>query len=372
MNRIYRKILKCANINIEPAHRYSSIKKISVVVPCYNYGRFLRKCIESVIDQEELEIEIIIIDDNSDDNTASIAQSLCRDDPRIRFIRHSFRQGHIATYNQGIDAAKGEFFLLLSADDLVAPNALSRAAAFLAARPSVGLVYGNVVDFTDEVPTSRGDVPSWLIWPGAEWLEQRCRTGYNVVAGPSAVMRMSVLRAIGGYRPDLPHAGDFEMWLRASAVADIGFLIGVDQAYYRHHGVNMHKKDFKSGTPHGQFIDLKERWQSFEAVFSGIGRGLEDSPRLLQVARRTLARQALEHVNYAYARGFRDFPTARFEALACEIDPGVVRTRVGRALARRKRLGMISMPLHPFWAPSAIALRVGLRLRGWRHRRIGV
>jgi hypothetical protein len=92
----------------------------------------------------------------------------------------------------------------------------------------------------------------------------------------------------------------------------------------------------------------------------------------LQVARRTLARQALEHVNYAYARGFRDFPTARFEALACEIDPGVVRTRVGRALARRKRLGMISMPLHPFWAPSAIALRVGLRLRGWRHRRIGV
>jgi GT2 family glycosyltransferase len=372
MNRLYKQILKNSNASVEPSKQDIGNLKVSVVIPCYNYGRFLEGCVASVKDQSAIELEIIIIDDNSSDDTSAIAEKLSREDPRIRFVRHEVRKGHIATYNEGIDSAQGDFFLLLSADDLVAPNALSRAAAFLAARPSIGLVYGNVVDFSDEVPPNREGSPSWVIWSGAEWLEQRCRTGYNVVAGPSAVMRMSVLRSIGGYLPDLPHAGDFEMWLRTAAVSDIGYLMGVDQGYYRHHGVNMHKKDYKSGTPHGQFIDLNERWQSFEAVFDGVGCDLQDSPRLLRLARRTMARQALEHVNYAYARGFRDFPAAQFEQLAWEIDNDVAETRTGRALARRKRLGMISLPLHPLWAPSAIALRVGLRLRGWRHRRIGV
>ena len=73
-------------------------------------------------------------------------------------------------------------------------------------------------------------------------------------------MRTSVLRKIGGYRPDLPHAGDFEMWLRAAAVSDVGFLVGVDQAYYRQHSDNMHRRAFESGSAHGQLIDLKQRW----------------------------------------------------------------------------------------------------------------
>jgi hypothetical protein len=162
------------------------------------------------------------------------------------------------------------------------------------------------------------------------------------------------------------------MWLRTAAVSDVGFVAEVDQAYYRHHGVNMNKKDFSMGTARGQLIDLKQRWQCFEVVFAGVGQRLQDSQRLLQTARRTMARQALESVNYAYARGFRDFPAAEFEALANEINEDVRRTKEGRALARRKKLGMISLPLHPLWAASAISWRCYLLIRRWRHRRIGV
>ncbi|QND28138.1 hypothetical protein HB773_17610 (plasmid) [Sinorhizobium meliloti] len=54
-------------------------------------------------------------------------------------------------------------------------------------------------------------------------------------------------------------------------MSDIGFLVGVDQTYYRHHAVNLNKRDFSSGTVHGQLIDLKQRWQSFGAQFAGVG-----------------------------------------------------------------------------------------------------
>src|SRR5690606_10773812 len=104
---------------------------------------------------------------------------------------------------------------------------------------------------------------------GADWLRIRCHLGYNVVPTPTAVMRTSVLRAIGGYRTDLPHAGDFEMWLRTASVADIGFLAGVDQALYRCHGHNMNSSLFHSGTDAGRLIDLEQRLLSFEAVLSG-------------------------------------------------------------------------------------------------------
>lgn len=357
---------------IKRARRLDRIPRVSVVIPCYNYGRYLQQCVDSVTSKQPgIEVDVIIVDDKSTDDSVEIAQAIAQADKRVRLIRHEKNRGHIATYNDGLDAATGEFVLLLSADDLATPGALTRAAELLAAEPSVGLVYGNSIQFSGDPPESRSEGRDWIIWSGVDWLRRRCRSGYNVVASPEVVMRTSVLRAIGGYRADLPHAGDFEMWLRTSAVSDIGFLVGVDQAYYRHHAVNMNRKDFSSGTARGQLVDLTQRWQSFEAVFADVGGRLEEGARLLQIARSTMARQALDRINYAYARGFRDFPAGEFESLACEIQADVGRTRAGRALARRKRLGMTSLPLHPLWAPKAIALRIEDSIYRWRCRRIG-
>ena len=368
-----RASVKFTKGRIRKARSLDRVPRVSVVIPCYNYGRFLRQCVESVSqDQPGVEVEIIIVDDKSTDDSLDIARSIQASNKRVRVIAHEQNKGHIATYNDGLEAVTGEFVLLLSADDLATPGALTRAAELLAAEPSVGLAYGNSIHFSGDPPASRSDGRGWIIWPGVDWLRDRCRSGYNVVASPEVVMRTSVLRAFGGYRADLPHAGDFEMWLRTSAVSDIGFLMGVDQAYYRHHAVNMNKSDFSSGTARGQLVDLEQRWQCFEAVFAGVGAKLDDSARLLQIARRTMARQAVERVNYAYARGFRQFPAEEFEALAHKINQDVRHTKAGQALARRKRFGMVSLPLHPLWAVSAIAWRVEELIRRWRLRRIGI
>ena len=134
----------------------------------------------------------------------------------------------------------------------------------------------------------------------------------------------------------------------------------------------MNRTMFQSGSERGQFIDLKQRWQSFQTVFAGVGQGLADGAHLQEIARHTMARQALEHINYAYARGFADFPIEDFEDFAKEIDPSVEGTREGRSLARRRRLGMTSLPLHPLWALPALHWRFTEVLRRWRRNRIGV
>ncbi|MDW5317027.1 glycosyltransferase family 2 protein [Rhizobium sp. PL01] len=346
---------------------------MSVVIPCYNYGRFLRQCVNSVLyDQPGIEVEVIIVDDKSTDDSLTTAREIELKHANVKVIANDVNLGHIKTYNRGLDAATSPYVLLISADDLVTPGALTRAAELLEAEPSVGMVYGRSIDFHKDLPPCRTEQSSWIVWRGADWLRHRCQSGYNVIASPEVVMRTAVLRATGGYRSDLPHAGDFEMWLRTSAVSDVGFLVGVDQAFHRGHDRNMNRTMFKSGSEKGRLIDLKQRWQSFEVVFDGVGRGLAEGALLHKIARETMARQALEHINYAYARGFRDFPMEDFETFAKEVDPMVEQTRLGRRVARRKRLGMVSLPLHPLWALPAAHWRLKELLRRWRRAKIGV
>lgn len=358
---------------LKPARPLTDRRLVSVVIPCYNYGRFLEACVNSVrTNQPGIGIDIVIVDDCSSDDSLEIARRLQAGDDRIRIIAHASNRGHIATYNEGLAAARGEFVLLLSADDLVAPGGLVRAAALLASEPSVGLVYGRAIDFCGTPPAARTRGSTWIVWRGTEWLRVRCRLGYNVVSSPTAMMRTSVLRAIGDYRADLPHAGDFEMWLRAASASDIGFLVGVDQAFYRNHATNMNRTQFHSGTALGQLIDIKQRLACFEAVLSDRERLGPEAERLLYVARRTLATKALAHVNYAYARGNRTFPFEAYEAFSIRTLPAIRSLKAWRAMTLRKKFGLLDLPLHPLWAFSAIGARLAEAIRRWRYRNVGV
>lgn len=373
LDPVSRAMLSGTGARIEPVRPMIRVPRVSVVIPCYNYGRYLRRCVASVCDnQPGIDLEVIVIDDKSSDDSLEVARSIAREDPRVKVIGHAVNRGAIATYNEGLAAAAGEFVLLLSADDLATPGSLSRAAALLAAETSVGMVYGNAVHFRGDPPTCRTRGTVWLIWPGTEWLNARCRSGYNVVASPEVMMRSSMLREIGLYRADLPHAGDLEMWLRAAAVSDVGFLPGVDQAYYRQHDVNMHKHQFGSGTAKGHFIDLKQRWQAFEAVLGGAGKHPENGSALAQVARRTLAGHALEFANDAYIRGLHDYPVEDFERLAYEVYADAGQLRGARTLSRRKRRPVAARPSYLMWAASAASARLGEFRRRWRRRQIGI
>ena len=341
--------------HLEPLRRRP---RVSVVIPCYNYGRYLRACVASAIDhQDGVDVEVLIVDDKSTDDSLAIARAIADKHTEVRILENPINMGAVATYNYGLTVARGEYVMLLSADDLLAPGALTRAAAVMEMAPSVGLVYGASPEFHATPPVARPGQGTWIYWPGQAWLRIRCQSGYNVIASPEVMMRAAVLRQIGLYRSDLPHAGDLEMWLRAATVSDIGFLVAADQAFYRKHQTNMHKAIFKSGTHEGGLIDLEQRWQAFQAALGSSASALHS--QLLTTARASIARHAVNSINYAFARGQRRFPVSAYEALAHRLQPDLDSTAGGRALALRKRMGMLrGLPLHPAWAVSAIALRI--------------
>ena len=123
-----------------------SLGTATVVIPCYRDGRYLPGAVSAALDQPGLEMQVIVVDDASPDDSADIADDIAARDPRVTVIRHRVNKGHIATYNDGLDAADGEWVALVSADDLVTPRP-SPCGRPMRGHPSVGLVYGRAEDF---------------------------------------------------------------------------------------------------------------------------------------------------------------------------------------------------------------------------------
>jgi glycosyltransferase involved in cell wall biosynthesis len=339
--------------------------RVDVVVPCFNYGHFLPQCLDSVLSQEGVQVRVLVIDDCSTDDSVEVAEALAAADTRIEVSRHSVNRGHIATYNEGLLGwAGGDYTVLLSADDLLAPGALARAAAIMDHDRRVGMVYGRAPYFADhdQLPQPRHRRGGTTRWSGAEWIEGRCRAGYNVISSPEVVVRNEVQLKVGGYRPELPHAGDLEMWLRIAAVSDIAYVRGIPQAYYRVHGGSMQRTQFQQ-----RLDDLVQRREVYARFFADHGSWVPDAARLHRLAKRALARDALWQAYRAYDRdAVGEEPVEALVEFAHATYPDAATLGEHRALVRRQRLGArICHRTQVFAASGAWA-----RLRAnWSHHR---
>ncbi|HEY9291181.1 MAG TPA: glycosyltransferase family 2 protein [Microlunatus sp.] len=324
---------------------------VSVVVPCYNYGRYLPQLLDWVVDQPGIDVEVIIVDDASPDGSGDRAEELAADYQRVKVIRHLTNRGHIQTYNEGLEAVTGDFVALLSADDLLPPGALSRAAALLSTHPHVGLVYGYARSFSGEPPAPEPSVRNWTIWPGHDWMRHSARRARNFISSPEVVMRTAALRQVGLYDPRLPHSGDLDMWLRTAVNWDIGRVNGPDQALYRVHDSNMHLTTFA-----GTLVDLRERRETFELLFSTHAPQRSDIVRLRPAVRRALAREACRDITLGRLDGIAHEELVSLAEFAIETDPSacgsrsVTRLRSGRnpAAAGMVRFGM-KLRHHLLW-----------------------
>lgn len=342
-----------------------ALSDVKVIVPCYGYGHLLAGCIRSVLAQEGVAVRVLIIDDASPDGTAAIGASLARGDDRVEFRRHARNAGLIATANEGLEwAADSDCLLLLSADDLLVPGALARAATVLAREPGVGMVYGRAPYFG---PGRSPRVPKrWRgtkVWPGHDWVARRCRTAHNCISSPEAVVRTSVQLRVGGYDPACRHTSDLNMWLRIAAVADIAYIKGAAQALYRVHPDGMLRS---SADP---ILDLTERRTAFERFFADAGRELPRAEELLAAARRALARQALWQASRAYDRGALEHePHEELIAFALETCPEARRLREWRGLEVRRGIGAGRSLWFPLFLATGAAHRLhghGVRARRW-------
>jgi glycosyltransferase involved in cell wall biosynthesis len=271
--------------------------RVDVVVPCYNYGHFLTACVESVLAQEDVEVSVLVVDDGSADQSATIARALVARDSRVRLISLPKNVGMIPAVNRGIGEITGEYFVKLDADDLLPPGSLKRSIALLERYPNVGFVYGRPRHFTGSVPRPRWGRPRSTIWSGAEWFALRCRLAVNCISQPEVVIRGSALREVGGYNVGLPHTSDVEMWLRLSTMSDVGRINGVDQGYYRVHPNSMQR------TVNADLMtDLIGRREAFISAFAFAGDRLRGAAELEAIVRRKLAAEALDDACRTYDR----------------------------------------------------------------------
>lgn len=296
------------------------MKTVEVVVPCYNYARFLAQSVESAISQVGVNVHVVIIDDCSRDSTPAVGAELARKHPGVSYRRHAVNLGHVATYNDGIAALQSDYFLLLSADDYLLPGALERAVSLMEACPEVGFTFGRAQMRNDDgsvvpmAPLPRNAIQfGGTVLSGQRFVELAGAS--NIVPTPTAVVRTSLQLEVGGYLSDLPHTGDMEMWLRLAGRAAVGY-VDADQAVYRQHGTNM-------SVGYDGLADLEERRKALQVFFADGALRLDPTGALERQCLHRFSGEAFRQASMAINRGeiaaakrFRDYglavsPTAR-------------------------------------------------------------
>jgi glycosyltransferase involved in cell wall biosynthesis len=267
----------------------AAMASVDVVIPCYNYGRFLAESVGSVLSQPGIDLRVLIIDNASEDDSAAVARALARADKRVQVIAHAVNKGATKSYNDGVDWARGDYFLILDADDMLAPGALARATAALDRHPECSFAHGIEARLEANGTLRSFRSPSGAepaICTGMDLIERLCRTPVNIVGANTVVRRTSAQKRAGHYRPSLPYTDDLEMWLRLAAAGKVAEIPSV-QAIRRFHTGR--------GSTHYESVpvrDFIEREAAFESFFAHEGSSLPRAAELLALARKGLGEHA--------------------------------------------------------------------------------
>lgn len=181
--------------------------KVSVVIPAYNAEKYIGEAIRSVIDQDFLDFELLVIDDCSTDSTVAMVEEMVSKDSRIRLIRNLKNLGPGATRGVGVDNAVGEFIAWLDADDVAKTNRLSSQIALLESDSKIGVVGGFIQFF------SEGSLGKTRKYDLKDEILRSKIFRQNPVATPASTFRSAVYKSVGNYK-DLRYCEDLEMLMR--------------------------------------------------------------------------------------------------------------------------------------------------------------
>jgi hypothetical protein len=284
----------------------------TVIIPCFNAERFLDAAIESCLAQTLPDLEVLVVDDGSTDDSATRAGAWATRDRRVRVIRQP-NAGVGAARNAGLAAATGEFVGFLDADDLIEPEKLERQSAILGGDPSIGLVLCDGWLIDEDGRETGGGVLDAARFEGPAPLFDLLMTGGQFPPLVPLVRRQSALD-IGGFTADRSMAGwaDTHFWLRLSLRVPRYHLLPERLCRYRIH-------------PAGMSTHTSAMAHAAEATYASI---LGDHPRESARALRACHRR-LDDLIAANA-ALRRFASARETALAHERSASEARHAAGR------------------------------------------
>lgn len=209
---------------------------VSVIIPCYNYGRFLQDAVDSVLQQTFQDFEIIVVDDHSTDNTPDEAAKFTSNE-RIKYVRQPHNVGQSQNRNTGINLAQGEFITFLDADDAYEKDMLEKLLLVLEDhRFGVSYCLSAIYD---------AQLQNVLSYPSLD----RVKTGNvvkdlyigNFIPGMTLMTRLNLVKKIGGFHDEKQSFGlGVDWWFLLQLATQVEFQ-GIPEylCKYRHHSTQM-------------------------------------------------------------------------------------------------------------------------------------
>ncbi|MBR7001233.1 MAG: glycosyltransferase family 2 protein [Neisseriaceae bacterium] len=201
------------------------MKKVSVIIPCYNHAQYIGETIDSVLNQTYENIEIIVVNDASQDNSREVIQQFVDKYPQIVFIDEKENIGVIEVRNKAIAIAQGNYILPLDADDKIHPIYIEKAVNILQNNPKIGVVYAKACFFGEKEE----------LWE-LEKFNKDNMLFHNYVYATALFRKEDFLR-VGGYNKNMRGGyEDWDLWL--SFIEHNFDFYQIDEVlfYYRKHG----------------------------------------------------------------------------------------------------------------------------------------
>jgi len=328
----------------------------SVILPCYNHGVYLREAIASLEQSEETRWEAIIVNDGSTDpETLAFFEELRQRGYRV----HDQANGGLAqARNVGIELAQGEYILPLDADNKIRPHYLRQSAEILAARPEVGVVYGDMEFFGEQI--GRWELPEFSLY----------RLLLANFIDACSVFRKTVWQQVGGFDENMPDRLGYEDWEFWLAVAGRGWQFARIPAVVFDYRVRSDSMVARCKQPENQQKLVRYLCQKHQALYAQFLPDLLAEKEFLwfrEQERTESLRQRLQMLETRLEKVERAFAQSEAERAAAQlaVDRLQVEVTYTRAEAEQWRERVRAMESSKFWRLRQLWFWLKRRL-GWR------
>ncbi|WP_162425615.1 glycosyltransferase family 2 protein [Pontibacter pudoricolor] len=187
---------------------------VTIICLCYNHERFLKEALDSVLAQTYPNLELIVVDDMSTDNSAAIIQEYIQKFPQINYISTGVNVGNCRAFNMGWRASKGEFVIDFATDDVLLPDRVEKQVeAFEKTDQTCGVVYSDAEYINDNSEHLHYHSQKFKAAPDGNVFSEA--VGRYFICPPTMMMRREVLEELGGYDETLAYE-DFDFWVRSA------------------------------------------------------------------------------------------------------------------------------------------------------------
>lgn len=307
------------------------MKRLLVFMPVYNAGSYLAGALQSVLTQEGVDFDLLVLDDGSTDGSANVLAEVAQQDPRVILLKGQ-KSGPAAAMNRALayGVSSGyEYLARTDADDINLPGRLRLQLALLEQQPNLAAVSGNAFYISEDGRVGASTVPT-----DSAMIHSEILSGHRGLIQGCCVFRISALQSVGGYREFFSHSEDADVFMRLAEKFELG---NVGQYIYE---IRLHRH---SHSVHG--VRRNTQLARYALVCSRRRRAGKAEPQLSAFLERPPLRDALwQWRELAFLELWRRSLLSKhvvhknmLKGLAALIDPVRVRRRIQRSLAAAKK-----------------------------------